>query len=214
MTRSLLDALGGGDRDAIAIAGVVIGIVTNNQDPDGLARVRVRFPWLADDAESWWARVATPMAGPDRGLYMLPEVDDEVLVAFEHGDPSRPFVVGSLWNGSDSPPESNDGGDNARRTIKSRSGHIVRLDDSDGAEKIEIVDKEGTNSITIDSAENTITIMASGDISISSRDGKLTLSGTGVEISSQAEVKVTAQSTLNLEASGATSVKGSVVELN
>jgi uncharacterized protein involved in type VI secretion and phage assembly len=87
------------------IYGVVVGIVTDNRDPAGQYRVRVRFPWLPDggsDAstqdQSWWCRISTLMAGDKRGIYFLPEVEDEVLVAFEHGDISRGYVVGSLWS--------------------------------------------------------------------------------------------------------------------
>ena len=86
------------------IYGVVIGIVTNNQDPDKLGRVKVQFPWLSNEDESFWARIASPMAGDKRGIYFLPEVDDEVLVVFEHGDMRFPYVIGALWNGQDSPP--------------------------------------------------------------------------------------------------------------
>jgi uncharacterized protein involved in type VI secretion and phage assembly len=93
--------IGGGQHDDGRITGVVIGIVTNNQDPDRLGRVKVRFPWLSGGTESHWARVATPMAGNGRGLYFLPEVDDEVLVLFERGDVRFPFVIGALWNGKD-----------------------------------------------------------------------------------------------------------------
>ena len=80
--RGLLGPADGADR----FHGVVVGVVTNNQDPDGMHRVKVRFPWLSGEDESHWARVAAAMAGNDRGAYFLPEVDDEVLVAFEHGD--------------------------------------------------------------------------------------------------------------------------------
>src|SRR5687768_7153196 len=83
--------------------GVVIGIITNNKDPDKLGRVKVKFPWLSDTDESFWARTATPMAGNQRGMYFLPEVDDEVLVAFEHGDLRFPYIIGALWNGKDKP---------------------------------------------------------------------------------------------------------------
>jgi len=100
--------------------GVTVGIVTNNKDPDGLGRVKATLPWMADQIETDWARVVTPMAGGSRGVYFLPEVDDEVLVAFEHGDPGSPYVLGGLWNGKDKPPESNSDGKNDLRTIKSR----------------------------------------------------------------------------------------------
>ncbi len=83
---------------------MVIGVVTAVDDPESLGRVKVKFPWLADDYESWWARVAQLGAGPDRGAVWLPEVNDEVLVAFEHGDTRRPYVVGGLCNGVDNPP--------------------------------------------------------------------------------------------------------------
>jgi uncharacterized protein involved in type VI secretion and phage assembly len=194
--------------------GVTVGIVTNNQDPDGLGRVKVKFPWLSDEDESHWARVAASMAGPRRGLYFLPEVDDEVLVAFEHGLVEFPYVLGSLWNGKDAPPESNDDGKNNRRTIKSRSGHIIRLDDTDGGEKIEIVDKSGNNSIVISTADNTITISAAADISITSSGGKLQLSGDGVEITSQAAVMIEASTSVDLKARGQMTIRGATVNIN
>ena len=147
--------------------GVAVGVVTNNQDPDGFARVKVKFPWLSDEDESHWARVATPMAGEDRGLYLLPEVDDEVLVAFEHGDVRFPIVVGALWNGKDRAPAANDDGKNNIRMLKSRSGHVIRLNDEDGKETIEVIDSSGKNSLIIDTAANKITITAEQDISLS-----------------------------------------------
>ena len=77
--------------------------MTQNEDPDGLGRVRVKYPALGDDTEGWWARIAAPSAGKDRGLLMMPVVGDEVLVAFEHDDVHRPYVIGALWNGKDMP---------------------------------------------------------------------------------------------------------------
>src|SRR5262249_11123879 len=132
--------------------GLVVGVVTNNQDPDNLGRVKVRFPWLSDSAESHWARIAAP-----RGTYFLPEVDDEVLIAFEHGDPRFPYVLGVLWNGQDAPPTTNSDGKNNLRLIKSRSGHVIKLNDEDGKETIEIIDKKGKNRIVIDTAKDTLT---------------------------------------------------------
>jgi uncharacterized protein involved in type VI secretion and phage assembly len=115
------------------VFGVVVGVVTNNQDPDKLGRVKVRFPWLSQDDESYWARIAVLMAGNNRGAWFLPEVDDEVLVAFEHGDVRMPYVLGALWNGVDAPPRDNSDGKNNQRVIRSRSGHeLVFNDDSDG----------------------------------------------------------------------------------
>src|SRR3972149_536693 len=102
---SILEALQGTGQDVRLISGVVPGIVTNNQDPDGLGRVKIKFPWLSDDNETDWVRIATLMAGGQRGGFFLPEVGDEVLVAFEHGDINHPYVIGALWNGVDKPPE-------------------------------------------------------------------------------------------------------------
>ncbi len=178
---SIMDALGGQEQDIRRAYGVAAGIVTNNQDPDGLGRVRIRFPWLSDDNETDWARIATMMAGSGRGSFFLPEVGDEVLVAFEHGDINHPFVIGMLWNGVDTPPETNSDGQNNIRKIKSRSGHEIIfddndtaqqekleirtnaghriiLDDSSGQEKIEIIDKTGNNKMTVDSVQNSINI--------------------------------------------------------
>ena len=120
---------------------LVIGIVTRNSDPDDLGRVKVKYPWLSDGEESAWACVAAPMAGKDRGFLFLPEVDDEVLIGFEHGDIHRPLVLGALWNGKDRLPIGAGeavGGDSLvnNRVLKSRSGHTILLDDTAGAEEI------------------------------------------------------------------------------
>jgi uncharacterized protein involved in type VI secretion and phage assembly len=194
--------------------GVVVGIVTNNQDPQGMHRVKVRFPWLSQDDESNWARVAAAMAGNDRGAYFLPEVDDEVLVAFEHGSVEHPFVIGSLWNGKDKMPENNSSGTNDNRGFKSRSGHVIRLGDKSGGESIEIIDKTGNNRIVITSNGNKIDIQAQGDISITSSTGKLTMSAVGVEIQSKTDVKITANTTIDVNANAQVSVQGAIVKLN
>lgn len=205
---------------AAGIPGVAIGIVTNNQDPDGMGRVKLRFPWRGDGDESYWARVATLMAGNDRGSFFLPEVGDEVLVAFEMGDIHHPYVVGALWNGVDKPPETNADGKNNIRMIKSRSGHQIifddnsdqmkekleihtkaghkiLLDDTSGQEKIEIVDKAGSNSIKIDSAQNSIAIESSMQLKIKSQM---------IEIESGATMTIKAGATLTIQ--------GAVVKIN
>lgn len=195
--------------------GVVTGVVTNNQDPEKLGRVRVRFPWLSHEEESPWARVAMPMAGKDRGLWLLPEVDDEVLVAFEQGDARFPYVVGALWSRNAPPPETNGDGKNALRVLRSRSGHVVRLDDTDGEEKIEIVDAARKCSIVIGTSQNTITLSCEGDLTLESKSGKLVLKANGVEVASRDDVKVEAQGELELKASGGNvTVKGAAINLN
>jgi uncharacterized protein involved in type VI secretion and phage assembly len=214
MIDSLLDLLGKPDATG-RIAGVAVGIVTNNQDPDGLGRVRVRFPWLADGAESFWARVATPMAGKDRGLYFLPEVDDEVVVAFQHGRIDAPVVLAGLWNATDTPPAGNDDGKNNVRLVKSRSGHLVRLDDTAGAGKIEIIDSSGNNRLVIDTAANTIAIAADADVSIRSANGKIALAGNSIEIESTGgSVTIKSGAAMTVQASGGLTLKGQTVDIN
>jgi phage baseplate assembly protein V len=196
------------------IFGVVVGVVTNNQDPDNMHRVKVGFPWLKGDVESNWARVAASMAGNGRGTYFLPEVDDEVLVAFEHGRIDHPYVIGSLWNGRDNAPESNADGENNHRTIQSRSGHVLRLNDQSGSETIEIIDKSGNNKIIIATADNSITIEADADITVTSSTGKLTMQANGIEINSKAGIEVKAASNMDLNASANMTIKGAMVQIN
>jgi uncharacterized protein involved in type VI secretion and phage assembly len=194
--------------------GVVVGIVTNNRDPENMHRVKVRFPWLNRDDESNWARVASPMAGNGRGAYFLPEVDDEVLVAFEHGSVEHPYVIGSLWNGRDTAPENNRDGANNNRALKSRSGHVVRLSDRSGQESIEIIDKTGNNKITIHASGNKIAIEAQGDITMTSKTGKVSISAVGIELKSQAGVKIQAAQSVDVSATAQANVKAAMINLN
>jgi uncharacterized protein involved in type VI secretion and phage assembly len=109
-----------------SINGVVVGLVTNVADPLKQNRVKLHFPWIGDGQETDWIRIATMMAGGGRGAMFMPEVNDEVLVAFEHGDFRFPYVVGFLWNGQDDPP----GQDVRDRKIVSKNGHQIRFLDS------------------------------------------------------------------------------------
>jgi uncharacterized protein involved in type VI secretion and phage assembly len=200
-------------RDA-RIEGVVVGIVTNNRDPDGHGRVKVKFPWLSDQDESHWARVAAPMAGQDRGAYFLPEIDDEVLVAFEHGDARFPYILGALWNGKDSPPAGNDDGKNNLRVIKSRSGHIIKLNDESGRETIEIIGKGQTERIVIDVSANTITIATGQDITLSAPRGAIKLDAQKIELKSSAETAIEAGGRMDVKANAAMTIKGATVDIN
>jgi phage baseplate assembly protein V len=174
--------------------GVYPALVDDVRDPDGQGRVRVRLPWAADTAGAAylaWARQATLMAGDGRGTWFVPEPGDEVLVAFEAGDPRRPFVLGALWNGTDAPPETMDGaGRNNVRVMYSRSGHQIRLDDTEGAAKI-VIQTPGGQRITLsdspssveitDASGNTARLEASG-ITVSA-SGKVTVTAATAEIS-------------------------------
>lgn len=193
---------------------VVVGVVTNNQDPDKLGRVKLRFPWLSESEESHWARLAVPMAGKARGTFFLPEVDDEVLVAFEHGDLRFPYVLGALWNGKDTPPADNADGKNNLRLITSRSGHMIKLNDEDGKETIEIVDKSGKNSIVVDTAANTLTITTDKDIVLSAAQGTIKLDAQKVEIKSSADTKIESGAGMDVKASGTLNVNGATINLN
>jgi uncharacterized protein involved in type VI secretion and phage assembly len=214
------------------IYGVVTGIVQDIQDPKKMGRVKVDFPWLAEDADrvitaegreekkahSYWARIAMLMAGSGRGTWFIPQVGDEVLVAFEHGELDRPFVIGTLWNKEDPPPEEMDGqGKNDLRVIHSRSGHRIVINDSEDKPSILIVDQTGDNSVLIDSAENSIQIVAAEDISIEA-GGNISIKAEG-EIDVQAgkdltaeagtNLKITAGAKADLESTGQMSLKSS-----
>jgi len=210
----LLEHLTGPRPPTGLLCGVAIGVVTNTQDPDGLGRVRLALPWMADAVETDWARVATLMAGPGRGSYFLPEVNDEVLVAFEHGSPDTPYVIGALWNGQDRPPQNNSDGKNDVRSITSRSGHVIRLVDTDGAEQIDITDSSGTNSVVISTRDNTVTVSAGADVVVRADAGALRLSGRSVEISAETDVRITAGTTLTTESGGQLGIKGKLVTIN
>lgn len=159
-------------------SGLVIGIVTDNQDPEGYGRVKVKYPWLSDEQASDWARVVAPGGGSHRGIEFLPEINDEVLVGFELGDIHYPYVLGGLWNGKDAPPEQVTRASQVqRRLIRSRAGHTILFDDDDTGGGITIEDKNG-NKIVLDSASNTITLTVRGDASIKAQ-GNLALQATG-----------------------------------
>jgi uncharacterized protein involved in type VI secretion and phage assembly len=133
--------------------GVVTGIVKDLNDPDGQGRIELQFPWLSESVPSSWAPVASALAGKERGAFFMPELDDEVLVAFEHGDFNHPFIVGFLWNGVDTPPETT----NQNRIIKTPGGHQLRFEDKDGAKKV-ILKSNGGHQVEINDATETITI--------------------------------------------------------
>jgi len=196
------------------IYGVVVALVTNNQDPDGLGRVKVKFPWLSDVDESGWARVAAPMAGKHRGTYFLPEIDDEVLVAFEHGDVRFPYVLGALWNGKDPPPVTNSDGQNNIHMIKSRSGAVVKLNDKNGNETIEIIDKDQKNSLVIDTSKGSVTVRADNDITLSASNGTIKLTAQKVQINSTGKTELKTGSSMQVEAGGTMTIKGATVNIN
>ncbi|MCR9140772.1 MAG: phage baseplate assembly protein V [bacterium] len=220
---SLYDAMSGGGDAGVSrhglheskVLGVMIGVVSDNQDPDRLGRVKVRLPRLTGEDESAWARIVTFMAGPDMGAVFIPEVDDEVLVAFEQGDVNLPYVLGSLHNGRDAAPYANADGLNKERVIKSKSGHVIRLDDTPGLEKIEIIDKTGQNMITIDSSENKIKIEAKAGIELKvGDDGDFTMSAKQLNFEASDAINFTATGAINVTSSDKVNVIGPEINLN
>jgi len=187
--------------------GLVEAIVTDNEDPDQLGRVKVKFPTLPEMPESYWARLAMPMAGEGRGWMTIPEVDDEVLVAFLHGDFNHAVVVGALYNGVDTPPYANEDGNNDLRIFKSRSGHTITFDDTDGSEKIELVTNNEEVKVTWDAANKTLEVYSGGDILLEAKQNfEITCADFKAEAS--ASVTVEAGSTLDMSAGSSATIDG------
>ena len=186
---------------------LVAAVVDDLDDPDGLGRVRVRFPHL-DEELSNWARLVSAGAGHDRGNFFRPERGDEVIVAFEHGDPRRPYVLGGVWSVPDPPPPDKKAVDNDLRQIVTRSGHVVRFDDGKGAERIEIIAAGGDQKIVLDTAGKRIEVTArQGDIAVDASGGDVTVKSSG-------NLTVSAGGNLEIKATGSLKLSGSTVDIN
>jgi uncharacterized protein involved in type VI secretion and phage assembly len=236
----MFEALSSMNEHMIAyVHGVYVGKVTNNNDPENLGRVKVKIPVLDNENELDWARVATLMAGAGRGTLFLPEVGDEVLVAFHMGDIRQPIVIGSLWNKVEAPPSGKDDKNNIRK-ITSRSKHEIILNDTDGDGKLtlktaaghqlEMSEKSDTVQLTDKNKQNTLTIKGSGEIELKSGATKIVINSQGdVTIESakslklkSAQITVEANATLdlkgaaalNLKSDGVIAIKGSLVQIN
>ena len=212
------DKHGTGSIDDETWGGVVPAIVTNVDDEEALGRIKVKFPWLDDKLESTWARVVGPGAGKGssgQGIMFLPEVNDEVLVAFEHGNFNYPYVIGGLWNTKDKPPENPvANGKIEKRIIQSRAGHIISMDDTSGSEKIEIIDcKQGT-SILFDAAENNLKIDTKGKVDIASK-GDLTLDSKGnITIKATGDITIDGKGNGTVKSAGPMAISGATVAIN
>ena len=222
--------------------GVVSALVVDNVDPESFGRVKVQFNWLEEGEQSFWARVATPMAGAGRGIYFLPEVDDEVLIAFEHGKVEYPIVIGSLWSGRDTPAQNNDDEENNIRQILSRSGHALTFDDKGGEEKLSL-QSSTQHKIEFDDKAKTITLLSANGHKIVINDDKqeiliedsggnhikmeansnkisikssadLILEGMNVSIKAGASLKLEGSTGVELKSSAITTIKGSLVKIN
>lgn len=196
----------------MTLSGVAAAIVVENRDAAGLGRVKVRYPWHSDPQSSYWARVAAPMAGRRRGLYGLPEVSDEVLVAFEQGDLRRPCVLGGLWNSSDPPPETNADGRNDVRMLRTRSGHELTFDDgATGRVRLEL--RDGKH-LTIEDSRVTLQDEHGNGFTIESGSGTVSIRSAGrVQLQAPA-VSVEASGAIDIKAGATLTLRGSLVSIN
>ena len=213
------------------IRGLVVGIVTENQDPDKMHRIKVQYPVdSGEGVSSSWVRMISPMAGNSRGLVMLPEVGTEVVLGFAYNSLS-PYVLGAVYNGGDDAPENyhNDDGNNDKRVLWSRNDHLVIFDDTEGAEKVEFAAKasaaldvtSGPVWISHDAAEKTITVNtekniileAKETISFKCKDFKLKTDATVAMEGGQQAVFKSGSST-EIKSSSTQSYKAGKVDIN
>ncbi len=202
--------------------GVVTAVVTNIDDPDGLGRVKVQFPWLSEDQESFWARISNLLAGNGFGSWYRPAVGTEVLVAFEHGDIRFPYVLGMLWNGSDKPPQpaSADVAEHDKVIKTARESVLVfgespddeskqyiqlRVRGSQGA----VLEMKADGTVIIDATK--ITISGSQEITLDAPT--INLKGDSVNIDGSTTVKMKGAQ-VEVQASGQLTLKGAVVNIN
>ncbi|NOY61983.1 MAG: hypothetical protein GXP10_02305, partial [Gammaproteobacteria bacterium] len=179
--------------------GVYPALVTDLVDPDELGRVEVRFPWLGEQGDSdvrAWATLISPYADDDQGFQALPEVDSQVVVAFEAGNLRRPYIVGACWNGQERMPVDPEQANN-RRIIKTRSGSELEFDDSEGAAKVTLKLSSGHELVLDDGASSVTLTHASGHVITFTAGG-------AIEIQANSSVDITAPAGLNVDAPIAT----------
>jgi len=167
--------------------------VSDIADPDKQGRIKVILPWSPDESgERYeaWARVATLFAGNNRGSWFMPDAGDEVLVIFEGGDPSRPCVVGGLWNGQDAPPASADSR-NTKKLIRSRNGVIITIEDQDGQEKLKL-ETPGGCSVTLKDGPGSIEVQDSNGNSVKLETSGITINASARVVVNASQVEVSA----------------------
>ena len=220
---------------------IVIGIVTNNK-PDGgdhlVGEIKVKYPWLGNNIESGWIRVASQMAGSNRGMFSLPEINDEVLIAFEHGDVNRPYMIGQLWNGVDKVPSPEkdtmvEDGKVEKRGIYTREGHKIVFNDhgakkgditittvnnhvltmNDNDEKIEVTTK-GNHKFTMHDKDKKVKVVTTNGHTMEMDDGGNTVTvkdknGNSITIASNGnKIDLKCMGNLTIDATGKVSISG------
>ena len=211
--RPLAEALRTGRGRAFADH-LVIGVVTDNKDPDKLGRVKVKYPLLNEEVESGWARIAWGAAGNERGTVAIPHVNDELAIGFEHGDVRRPVVLGALFNGKDKP------GTDLVKDSSSVAARFPRDLDVKTEKKTLLTAGED---ITVKSEKGLFDLAASKDIKLASQTGTITIEATagqikatgkaGVEISASGPLKITSTAPVTIESNAALQLKGSVIQV-
>jgi uncharacterized protein involved in type VI secretion and phage assembly len=174
-------------RPAHWLQGAQLAVVVSIQDPDSRNRVQVRLVGCDDSDRqdaAMWARVVCPFAGKDRGAFFLPDVDDEVLVFFQNGDPASPLVIGGLWNGDSASPADTEGATNRYKRIRSKSGITLTMDDQSGQETF-IAETPAGQRITLKDGPGKVLIEDANGNSVE-------LSTSGITINASAQVKVQA----------------------
>jgi uncharacterized protein involved in type VI secretion and phage assembly len=194
------------------VKGVAIALVTQNKDEDGLCRVKVSYPWHDKPRESYWARLAMPMAGKDRGFVTIPEVGDEVVVAFEREDLRFPCVLGALWNGKEKPPFDNKDGKNDKRMFKSRKKHLLVFDD--GSKGVVELAHEKGRKIVFDDDGFSVQDEKGNVVKVNSNSGAMTIEAKGSLTIKAASISIQATGQIDVKASGVANLKGSVVNIN
>jgi len=201
---------------------IVVGLVTNNKSSgarNDMGWIKVKYPWLGDDIESGWIRVASQMAGSGRGMFNLPEIDDEVLIAFEHGDVNRPYMIAQLWNGNDKMPAGETGamvadGEVQRRGFYTRIGHKIVFNDLDGKGDITVT-TANDHQICLDDANQKVTVKTKTGHKVEMDDAgaKITVvdktGGNKITISSNDNsIKLECNGNFTIDAKGKVSIKG------
>ena len=199
-------------------AHLVVGLVTNNNDPDQMGRVRVKYPSLSDSEESAWARVASLSAGNARGLMMLPQPDEEVIVGFEHGDARRPVVLGSVFNGKDKPGDDlMQNRDGSFALLSNEKAHIHTKKDfeikSDQALMIEIT-KDATTKAQgkIEQEASQGAKLKAGTTYEIEAGSSMTLKGVSVTVEASASLTLKG-ATVDIQGSGPVNIKGAIINL-
>ena len=217
---TLSDLIAPDSSNGSKVDGPVLATVTDLKDKDDVGRIKVKMPWLSDDLETDWARMVTPGAGPENGFYWLPEEKDEVLVVFEHGNINRPIVVGSLWSGTNKPPQPSkewvkDGKVNLRG-FKTRAGWKMEIDDTDGSECLTISSPNENTSLKLDQggkivvvkSEDKVSIEAQGDVTVESKSGGITVKGSAGSLNLEGkDITLKATKDLNIEGGKGVTVK-------